>query len=104
MVFKLKLEVFISFILEREYKHSQVLKERLQCFKLIYAWLEKDPATFPYIFGQTIASIAKNPEDSQLRKKSIELVLTLCQRRPDVGSCVGGIKIMVDTLLDINMF
>jgi len=104
MLFKLKLEVFISFILEREYKHAQVLKERLQCFKLIYAWLEKDPKTLPYIFGQTIASIAKNPEDSQLRKKSIELILTLCQKRPDMGASVGGIKIMVDTLLDVSMF
>lgn len=104
MLFKLKLEIFISFILEREYKHAQVLKERLQCFKLIKAWLERDPKTLPYIFGQTVASISKNPEDSQLRKKCIELILSLCQKRPDMGASVGGIKIMVDTLLDVSMF
>mmetsp|Transcript_35775 Transcript_35775/g.54790 ORF Transcript_35775/g.54790 Transcript_35775/m.54790 type:complete len:133 (+) Transcript_35775:342-740(+) len=59
----MKMDVFICFILEREYKHTQVVKERLQCFKLIMAWLERQPSTFPYIFGQTIASIARNPED-----------------------------------------
>jgi hypothetical protein len=35
----------------------------MQCFKLIVAWMEKDKDTFPYLFGQTLASIAKNPED-----------------------------------------
>ena len=47
----MKMEVFISFILEREYKHAQVIKERMQCFKLIQAWIEKDPKTFPYLLG-----------------------------------------------------
>ena len=77
-IFRLKLEVFVSFILEREFKHAQVMRERLQCFKLIQAWLERDPESLPYIFGQTIASIAKNQEDTQLRKSAIELILTLC--------------------------
>ena len=76
-IIKLKIEVFISFILEREYKHVQVENERKQCFKFIQAWLEKDNKTFPYIFGQSIASIAKNPEDQLLRKQAIELILIL---------------------------
>jgi len=59
----LKIEVFTSFILEREYRHQQVVKERLQCFKLIQVWLERDPESFPFLLGQTVASIAKNPED-----------------------------------------
>jgi hypothetical protein len=42
---------------------------------LIKTWLEKDHRTFPYIFGQSIASIAKNPEDILLRKMGIELIL-----------------------------
>lgn len=63
IMLSIKLEIFISFILEREYKHAQVVKERLQCFKLIQTWLERDPKSFPFLFGQTIASIAKNPED-----------------------------------------
>lgn len=45
------MEVFISFILEREYKHAQVLKEREQSFKLILAWLDRDPASFPYLLA-----------------------------------------------------
>ena len=64
LLLALKVEVLISFILEREYKHAQVLKEREQSFKLILAWLEHDPATFPYLLGQTVATIARNPEDS----------------------------------------
>ena len=63
IILSLKLDIIVSFILEREYKHSQVMKERLQCFKLITAWLEKDPDTLPYLFGQTVASIARNPDD-----------------------------------------
>ena len=90
-LFKLKFEIFVSFILEREYKHSQVENERKQCFKLIKTWLEKDHKTFPYIFGQSIASIAKNPEDTLLRKMGIEMILVLCQKRPDMAAGVGGI-------------
>lgn len=66
-------------------------------------WLERDPNSFPYLLGQTIASIAKNPEDSQLRKHAIETILTLCQTKPAMGSSVGGIKIMVDTILDVSL-
>ena len=77
ILLSLKIEVFISFILEREYRHAQVLKERLQCFKLIKAWLDRTPKSFPFLFAQTIASIAKNPEDTQLRKMAIETILLL---------------------------
>ena len=70
---------------------------------MIKTWLEKDHRTFPYIFGQSIASIAKNPEDILLRKMGIELILVLCQKRPDMTAGIGGIQIMVNTLLDIGM-
>lgn len=92
-----------SFILEREYRHAQVAKERLQCFKLILAWLQRSPETFPYLLAQTMASIAKNPEDQQLRKNAIEAILTLCQKKPEMGAGVGGVKIMVDTILDVSL-
>lgn len=103
LLLALKVEVLISFILEREYKHAQVLKEREQSFKLILAWLEHDPATFPYLLGQTVATIARNAEDTQLRKMGIEAILTLCHTKPDMGASVGGIKIMVDTILDVSL-
>ena len=51
ILLELKMEVFVSFILEREFRHAQVIKERMQCFKLVLAWLEKDKATFPYLLG-----------------------------------------------------
>ena len=38
-----KIDVLISFVIEREYKSLPVQKERMQCFKFIKAWIEKDP-------------------------------------------------------------
>ena len=51
ILLELKMEVFVSFILEREFRHAQVIKERMQCFKLLLAWLQKDKASFPYLLG-----------------------------------------------------
>lgn len=62
-ILELKLEIFVSFFLERDCKADLIFKERLQCFKLILAWLEKDPESMPFLFGQTVATIAKNSED-----------------------------------------
>ena len=46
-----KLPVFVIFILEREFKSSAVAKERQQCFKLMRAWLNHSPDTFPMCFA-----------------------------------------------------
>lgn len=46
-----KFHIFVSFILEREFKNSAVAKERMQCFKFIKAWLTKSPSTFPLLFA-----------------------------------------------------
>lgn len=67
-----KIHVVIGFFIEREFKSSTVAKERYQCLKFIDAWQQKSPDTFPLIFGQILVSIAKNLEDTQLRRKSVE--------------------------------
>lgn len=67
-----KIHVVIGFFIEREFKSPTVAKERMQCLKFINAWQEKSPETFPLIFGQILVSIAKNHEDTQLRRKVIE--------------------------------
>ena len=46
-----KIHVLISFLLEREFKSTNILKERLQCIKFINAWLNHCPNSFPLIFG-----------------------------------------------------
>lgn len=46
-----KLPVFVVFILEREFKSSAVAKERSQCFKLMKAWLNFCPDSFPLLFA-----------------------------------------------------
>jgi uncharacterized pyridoxamine 5'-phosphate oxidase family protein len=46
-----KFHVFISFILEREFKNNMVAKERQQCFKFMKAWLFNSPKTFPLLFA-----------------------------------------------------
>lgn len=48
---KFKLHVFICFIIEREFKNNAVARERLQCFKLMKAWLIHSPENFPILFG-----------------------------------------------------
>jgi len=57
---KKKIHVIISFMIEREFKSTNVVRERLQCLKFINAWLNKDPAGVPLIFAQTLVSIARN--------------------------------------------
>ena len=73
-----KIHVVICFFIEREFKSATVAKERYQGMKFIDAWQEKSPLTFPLIFGQILVSIAKNLEDTQLRRKAIEQTLTMC--------------------------
>lgn len=77
-----KIHVVVGFFIEREFKSSTVAKERYQCLKFIDAWQQKSPDTFPLIFGQILVSIAKNIEDAQLRRKSIEQLLTMCVHCP----------------------
>ncbi len=58
-----KLPIYIIFILEREFKSSAVAKERMQCFKLIKAWLDLSPDNFPLLYAQSILSIVRNEEE-----------------------------------------
>lgn len=46
-----KFDILVCFILEREYKHPQVVQERLQSFKFIITWLNRSPHNFPFLFG-----------------------------------------------------
>jgi hypothetical protein len=46
-----KLHMFVTFILEREFKNNAVAKERMQCFKLMKAWLKTCPDSFPLLFA-----------------------------------------------------
>jgi hypothetical protein len=38
-----------------------------------------------------------------LRKKAIETILNLCHKKPAMGSSIGGVKIMIETLLDVSL-
>ena len=51
ILYKLKIHIISTFILEREFKSQAVAKERLQCFKLMQAWLRQDAASFPLMFA-----------------------------------------------------
>lgn len=51
MLYKIKIHIVVCFILEREFKSNAVAKERLQCFKLMSAWLQVDPDSFPILFA-----------------------------------------------------
>lgn len=78
--------IFISFILEREFKNSAVAKERQQCFKFIQMWLRVDPDTFPLLFAQSTVSLVKNDEETQLRQSGIELLIEMCSKAPKIAA------------------
>ena len=86
LLYKLKIHIFVTFILEREYKSSAVAKERQQCFKLITAWLKVDADNFPLLFSQAIVSIVRNEEEFQLRHNSIDLMIDMCSKAPKVAA------------------
>lgn len=46
-----KIHIVISFIIEREFKSTNVARERMQCLKFILAWMNVSPDTFPLIFS-----------------------------------------------------
>ena len=103
ILYKLKFHVYVTFILEREYKSISVAKERLQCFKLMQAWLRQDPTTFPLLFAQAIVSIVRNEEEFQLRFSGIDLMLDMCFKAPREATQVGSIKLLVDCLIDVSL-
>ena len=86
----------MTFILEREFKFAVVAKERLQCFKLIKAFLLKHPNIFPMLFAQSVLAVANNVEETQLRYQSIELLIDICTRAPKVAAYVGIIRQLID--------
>lgn len=81
-----KFHIFVSFILEREFKNSAVAKERMQCFKFIKAWLFKSPSNFPLLFAQAIVGIVRNEEEFQLRFDAIDLMIEMCNRVPKTAA------------------
>jgi hypothetical protein len=60
---KFKMQVLITFIIEREFKNNAVAKERLQCFKFMKAWLFNSADNFPIFFAQAIVGIVRNEEE-----------------------------------------
>jgi len=103
MLYKLKIHVIVCFILEREFKSAAVAKERLQCFKLMSAWLQVDPDSFPMLFAQATVSLVRNEEETQLRHQGIGLMSEMCNKNPKVAAQVGAIKRLIDCLLDLSL-
>jgi hypothetical protein len=98
-----KIHVLVSFLLEREFKSTNVLKERYQCIKFINAWLNHCTNSFPLLFGQVLVSISRNTEDTTMRKKAIEILLSLCTIKPDMAAYVGALRLLIDSLVDISL-
>ena len=98
-----KLPVYVIFILEREFKSSAVVKERLQCFKLMQAWLNNSPANFPLLFAQSILSLVRNEEEFQLRFDAIDLLILMCSKAPRTAAQVGGFKQLIESVIDPSL-
>lgn len=98
-----KIHILISFLIEREFKSTNVAKERLACLKFINAWMQYSAHSFPFIFAQILVSVAKNIEDVQLRKKGVESLLSLVTSCPEVAANVGATKLLIESLTDLSL-
>ena len=95
--------MYVTFILEREYKSMVVQRERQQCFKFIQAWLNTNAETFPLMFAQSILSLVRNEEEFQLRFKEIDFLISMCSKVPRVASQIGAFKQLIDSLIDLTL-
>ena len=82
-----------------EYKKS-TFEERYECFKLINTWLKYSDNNFPLIFCQAISSLSR--VDDIFKKGCIEFIRNLSIIRPDLCSIIGGFRILINYLIDIN--
>ena len=81
---------------------SKNFNDRYECLKLINSWFKLSNNNFPLIFCQGIASMSKN--DEVFKKGCLEFLRILSIIRPDLCSSVGGFKILINSLLDINNY
>ena len=86
MLYKIKIHVIVTFIVEREFKSTAVAKERMQCFKLMNAWLQVVPDSYPILFAQCVVSLVRNEEETQLRHPAIGLMSEICNKAPKVAA------------------
>lgn len=95
--------MFVTFILEREFKNNAVAKERMQCFKLMKAWLKTCPDSFPLIFAQSVLSLVRNEEEFQLRFNALDMLIDMCSKAPRVSAQVGAMRQLIESLIDLTL-
>ena len=81
---------------------SKNFNDRYECLKLINSWFQLSNNNFPLIFCQGIAAMSKN--DEIFKKGCLEFLRILSIIRPDLCSSVGGFKILINSLLDVNNY
>ena len=81
---------------------SKNFNDRYECLKLINSWFHLSNNNFPFIFCQGIAAMSKN--DEIFKKGCLEFLRILSIIRPDLCSSVGGFKILINSLLDVNNY
>ena len=83
-----------------EENKKNTFEERYECFKLINSWLKYSNNNFPLIFCQSIATLSR--VDDLFKKGCIEFIRNLSIIRPDLSSTVGGFRILINNLIDLN--
>ena len=71
-------------------------------FLVSIKWFQLSNNNFPFIFCQGIAAMSKN--DEIFKKGCLEFLRILSIIRPDLCSSVGGFKILINSLLDVNNY
>ncbi len=65
------------------------------------SWLKFSDKSFPLIFCQAIIAVSKG-KDEYFKKGSIEFLRNLCVRKPSHVNLIGGLKMLINSLLDEN--
>ncbi|KAL4497964.1 hypothetical protein ABPG72_014821 [Tetrahymena utriculariae] len=102
--------IFIARTLEREIKpdprnqsNQQSQHQEIdQALKFIKRWIEIAPKTFPKLLANSLVAFAEST-DEQYKSASIEIVRKLAMGNPQQCAWSGGIKLLIDCIIDPNL-
>ncbi|PRP75703.1 cytosolic regulator of adenylyl cyclase, partial [Planoprotostelium fungivorum] len=95
----LGVNLFISRSLDKIDKQTEV--ERLQVLKLVRKWVVTCCETIPNNIVHSLVSLGEAAEDP-LQRISVEVVCEITMRNPKVSANCGGIKLLLNAILDPN--
>lgn len=93
------IHLLITRCLEREVKPN-FLMERFQALKLISHWIETDPQSVPFLFFQSLVSVATFQSEDQLKKPVIETLRKGSIFCTHLCTWAGGLNVLINSITD----